>query len=153
LESSPGADARFRIGPLVLFDPADLPALVRANAIACIQPRQLSPAPPAPIEEVRVGIERAARAHAFGTLLEAGLRLAGASDASDPPPHPLIGFYTAVTRRTPDGQPPEGWRPEQKLGRPEALRLFTLGAAYALFRESDAGSLEAGKWADFTVLS
>jgi hypothetical protein len=149
----PGADVRFRVGPLVLFDTADLRTLARFKVIGRVQPQALNPIPPAPLEEVRVGAGRAGRVHAYGTLLEAGLHLAGSSEASGRLQHPLLGFYTAVTRRTRDGQPAGGWHPEQRLGRPEALRLFTLGAAYAVSREREAGSLEPGKWADFTVLS
>ncbi|MDR1100581.1 MAG: amidohydrolase family protein, partial [Treponema sp.] len=51
-----------------------------------------------------------------------------------------------------DGQPPEGWYPNQALTREEALRSFTIWGAYAAFAEENRGSLEAGKYADFTVL-
>ncbi len=153
LAVSPGADPRFRIEGLTLFDAADLPALARAQVIACVRPGGLAPGPGGPMEERRVGAERADRLFAFGTLLEAGMPLAGSSDASDHPPHPLLGFYVAVTRQTPDGRPAGGWHPAQRLRRAEALRLFTLGAAHAAFREKEAGTLEPGKWADFAVLS
>jgi hypothetical protein len=153
LEPSPGADARFRIEHLSLFDPADLSTLARTGVIAVVQPRFLVPGPEGPVEERRVGPERASRIYAFGSLLEAGVRLAGSSDDYDRPGPALLGFYVAVTRRAPDGAPPGGWHPEQRLDRVEALRLFTLGAAYAAFREQEAGSLEPGKWADLTVLS
>lgn len=153
LELSPGADARFRVEHLSLFDPADLATLVRTGAIAVVQPRLLVPGPDGPMEARRVGPGRAARLYASGTLLEAGVRLAGSSDDYDRPGSPLLGFYAAVTRRTPDGLPAGGWHAEQRLDRAEALRLFTLGAAYAAFRERESGSLEPGKWADLTVLS
>ncbi len=153
LAIAPGADPRFRIEHLTLFDPADLETLVRVGAIASIQPRFLAPGGEGPMEERRLGPERAARVYAFGTLLEAGIPLAGSSDSYEHLVDPLLGFYAAVTRQDPEGQPAAGWHPEQRLKRAEALRLFTLGAAYAAFREKDAGSLEPGKWADFTILS
>jgi predicted amidohydrolase YtcJ len=153
LALSPGAEPRFRIDPLTLFDPADLGVLVRAGVIATIQPGRLAPGTDGPPEARRVGEERAARLEAYGTLLEAGLDLAGASGSFDRPLGPWIGLYAAITRQGPDGRPEGGWHPEQRLKRAEALRLFTLGAAYAAFREKDAGSLEPGKWADFVVLS
>ncbi|HEU4401498.1 MAG TPA: amidohydrolase [Candidatus Polarisedimenticolia bacterium] len=158
LALAPGADARFRIEGLALFDPADLPTLARLRTIASVRPALLAIAiqsggSSAPLEERRLGTERAGRLDAFGTLLEAGVPLAAGSGSSDRPVPPLLGFYAAVTRRGPDGLPAGGWHPEQRLERPEALRLFTLGAAYAAAREKEAGSLEPGKWADFVVLS
>jgi hypothetical protein len=153
LAASPGADARFRIDGPTLFDPDDLPALARARVIACVRPGGLAPGPDGPVEERRVGGERADRLFAFGTLLEAGMPLCGSSGAADHPPHPLLGFYVAVTRQGADGRPAGGWHPAQRLQRAEALRLFTLGAAYAALREKETGTLEAGKWADFAVLS
>ena len=150
---APGADARFRIEHLSLFDPADLESLERASVIASVQPRLLVPGPDGPMEARRVGEERARRIYAFGTLLEAAIPLAGSTDAFDRPVDPWTGIYAAVTREAADGLPAGGWHPEQRLKRAEALRLFTLGAAFAAFREKDAGSLEPGKWADFVVLS
>jgi predicted amidohydrolase YtcJ len=153
LALSPGADPRFRIDPLSIFDPADLGRLAKAGVVASIQPGRLTLGEDGPLEGRRVGEERAARLEAYGSLLEGGLRLAGASGSFNRPIAPWMGLYVAITRQAPDGRPAGGWRPEQRLKRTEALRLFTLGAAYAAFREKDAGSLEAGKWADFVVLS
>jgi predicted amidohydrolase YtcJ len=153
LSASPGADARFRIEHLSLFDDADLEAMTRTGTIASVQPRFLKPLPEGPMEEARVGADRARRLYAFGTLLEAGVSLAGSSDAYDRLDHPLLGYYAAVARQTPAWSEGGAWHPEQSLKRDEALRMFTLGAAYAAFREKEAGSLEPGKWADFTVLS
>ncbi len=65
---------------------------------------------------------------------------------------PMLGLYSAVTRKRPDGYPEGGWQPEQCLTLAEALQIYTLGGAYALNREKDLGSLEAGKLADITVL-
>ena len=41
-----------------------------------------------------------------------------------------------------DGQPPEGWAPDQRLTREETLASFTLGAAYAAHAETQTGSLD-----------
>ena len=64
----------------------------------------------------------------------------------------MHGFYAAVSRRDLKGWPVDGWYPGEALSREEALRGFTLDAAYAGFMEDLVGSLEAGKRADFVVL-
>ena len=61
--------------------------------------------------------------------------------------------HAAITRQDVHGQPPDGWAPAQRLTRREALRSFTLDAAYAAHAESALGWIEAGKLADFVVLS
>jgi predicted amidohydrolase YtcJ len=65
---------------------------------------------------------------------------------------PFPGLYAAVTRQSPDVNPAGGCHPEQRLSLDEALRGYTLEAAYAEFAERDKGSLEPGKLADFLVL-
>ena len=66
---------------------------------------------------------------------------------------PVACFYASVTRRTLKGEPPEGYEPDQKMTREQALRSYTLNAAYAGFEENIKGSIEVGKLADFTVFS
>ena len=85
----------------------------------------------------------------------AGVRIAGGSDAPVEPVQPLPGIYAAITRRDLETGWPgeEGWHPEEKVTRAEALRMFTLDAAYAAFEEDLKGSLEPGKLADIVVLS
>ena len=69
--------------------------------------------------------------------------------------NPLLGFYAAVSRLSIDGTSPHGlngWYPEQRLTRAQALKGMTLDAAYASFTEHELGSLTPGKQADFVVL-
>ncbi len=101
----------------------------------------------------RVGPERVRGAYAWRAFLEAGARLAFGSDFPVEQVDPLLGFYAAVTRQDADGWPEGGWYPDQRLTREEALRAFTLDAAYAAFQDDDLGSLEPGKYADFVLLS
>ena len=58
-----------------------------------------------------------------------------------------------MTRQDPSGAPPDGWRPAEKLTRPEALALFTSDAAFAAFEEKSRGRIEPGFEADFTILA
>ncbi|MBK7266678.1 MAG: amidohydrolase family protein [Ignavibacteriales bacterium] len=61
--------------------------------------------------------------------------------------HPLIPW-----RRTLDGKNPDGWIPDQKVSVTEAVRGYTINNAYAAFMEDRLGSIEVGKYADFTIL-
>jgi len=94
--------------------------------------------------------------YAFRSLKDSGARITLGSDFPVESMNPLSGFYAAVTRVSPDGKSPhgpEGWFPEQRLSRVEALRGMTIDPAYASFTEGTLGSLEPKKRADFTILS
>jgi hypothetical protein len=103
--------------------------------------------------EDRLGPGRIPGAYAWRSILESGGRLALGSDFPVEQVDPLLGFYAAVTRQDAASWPEGGWYPEQALTRQEALRGFTIDAAYAGFQEESLGSLEPGKWADFVILS
>ena len=96
--------------------------------------------------------KRIRRAYAWRTLMAAGARLAGGSDFPVERESPLLGIYAAVTRQDLGGQPAEGWYPEQRLTRREALQLFTGDAAYAAFAEARRGRIAPGFDADLTIL-
>jgi predicted amidohydrolase YtcJ len=100
-----------------------------------------------------VGERRLAGAYAWRKVLNAGGRLALGSDFPVESQDPRLGIYAAVTRQDRAGRPEGGWRPEERLTREEALRGFTLDAAYSLGLERDLGSLEVGKRADLTVFA
>jgi len=99
-----------------------------------------------------IGEKRLQTTYAFRSFLDHDARLAFGSDWSVAPPDPLLGIYAAVTRRTIDGENPNGWTPEQKIKVEEALRAYTIDAAYASFEEHLKGSLEPGKLADLVML-
>ncbi len=84
--------------------------------------------------------------------MHSGARVVFGSDWSVAPPTPLEGIYAALTRRTLDGANPDGWVPEQKITLEEALKAYTVDAAYASYEEGIKGSLEVGKLADFVLL-
>ena len=128
----------------------DLPRFARLNVIASMQPTHATS--DMNMAEDRVGPQRIKGAYAWRTLLDSGARMAFGSDFPVELPNPFLGLYAAVTRQDREGHPPGGWHPEQKLTRAEALRLFTLDAAYASGLETKVGSLEPGKWADFIII-
>ena len=102
--------------------------------------------------EDRLGKDRMSGAYAWRTFLAQGTRIAGGSDFPVESDNPFFGLHAAVTRTDHSGRPAGGWYPEQALTRLEALRAFTLDAAYAQHQEAKAGSLEPGKWADFILV-
>jgi hypothetical protein len=151
IESDHGArDRRLRIEHAQHIAPLDIPRFAELDVIASMQPYHA-------IDDGRwatevIGVERSKTTYAFRSLLDAGARLAFGSDWFVAPPTPLEGIYAAVTRRTLDGANPDGWVPEQKITVQEALRAYTIDAAYASFEEGLKGSLEVGKLADFVMI-
>jgi predicted amidohydrolase YtcJ len=65
----------------------------------------------------------------------------------------MIEFYAAVARKDLAGHSGDGWHPEEKVTREQALKMFTIWPAFAAFEEGKRGSIEAGKLADLTILS
>ena len=141
---------RNRIEHVQLLHPDDLERLARLGVIASMQP--LHATSDMHIADRYWGA-RCAGAYAWRSLLHAGTMLAFGSDCPVETADPLAGIHAAVTRRRKDGSPgPEGWRPEQRLSVEQAVRAYTLGAAYAAGREKHLGSITPGKLADLTVL-
>lgn len=99
---------------------------------------------------ITVGPERAARINACRSALDAGLTLAIHSDAPITPLAPLFTAWCAVNRRTASGQV---LGEAERITVPEALHAITLGAAATLHLDSEIGSIECGKRADFCVLA
>ena len=66
---------------------------------------------------------------------------------------PLIGIYSALTRKGLDGKPDGGWVPEQTVDLETAIKGYTINGAYANFVESNRGSITVGKYADLVMIS
>lgn len=151
VEKENGArDRRFRIEHAQHVTPGDLPRFAELGVIASMQPYHA-------IDDGRwaekvIGPERARTTYAFRSLLDAKAKVAFGSDWYVAPPEPLEGIYAAVTRRTLDDSNPDGWIPEQKISVEQALRAYTIDAAFASFEDGIKGSLERGKLADIVVL-
>jgi beta-glucanase (GH16 family) len=103
--------------------------------------------------EARLGPERIKGAYAWRSVLRTGAHLPLSSDFPGETLNPFYGIYAAITRQDPQGNPPDGWYPEQRLTLDEALRGYTTEGAYAEFEEKDKGSVETGKLADLTIIS
>ncbi|HET8809837.1 MAG TPA: amidohydrolase family protein, partial [Flavobacteriaceae bacterium] len=101
--------------------------------------------------EDRLG-NRIKNAYAFNKLLEQAGIIALGTDFPVEKVSPFLTFYAAVARKDLQGFPENGFQPENALSRKETLKGMTIWAAYANFEESEKGSLEPGKFADFVIL-
>ena len=147
----PKPEARFRIEHAQIMRLGDIERMAELGVIASMQPTHATS--DMPWAEDRVGPARIRGAYAWRRVLDAGGRLALGSDFPVELVDPTHGFYAAVTRQDQTGHPAGGWLPDQRLDRAEALRGFTLDAAWSLFLEDEVGSLELGKRADLTVFA
>jgi predicted amidohydrolase YtcJ len=143
-------DRRFRIEHAQHIAPADIERFAALDVIPSMQPYHA-------IDDGRwaervIGARRSETTYAFRSLIDDGAGCAFGSDWPVAPATPLEGIYAAVTRRTLDGEHPEGWVPAQKISVDESLRGYTLDAARSSFQEDSLGSLEVGKLADLVVL-
>ena len=147
----PRPEARFRLEHTQVVRVQDLERMARLGIIASMQPTHAT-SDMAWADE-RLGEGRLERAYAWRKILKDGGRLALGSDFPVELADPRLGLYAAVTRQDLKGNPPGGWLPGERLSREEALRGFTLDAAWSLFLDQEVGSLEVGKRADLVVFS
>jgi predicted amidohydrolase YtcJ len=144
------AEPRWRLEHAQIIPPQDQARLVSLGILLSMQPSHgigdLNFAPD------RLGPDRLAHAYPWQQLIDRGLIILGGSDAPVEQGDPRIEFYAAVTRKRLDGTSSQGWHPELAVKRETALKMFTIWPAYGAFQESIRGSVEVGKYADFTIL-
>lgn len=143
-------DRRWRIEHAQIIDPKDLPRFAKYGTIASMQP--VHETSDRLMAEARLGPDRLTGAYAWKTMLRNGTHLAFGSDYPVESPDPWAGWAASFTRQDAAGNPPGGWRPEEKLTREEGWAGFTIGAAYAGFADDKIGRLAPGLWADFLIL-
>ena len=141
---------RWRIEHLQIADPKDLRRLKPAGIIASMQPTHQTS--DRLMAEARLGPNRLGGAYAWQTIAKLGVPLAFGSDFPVESPDPFPGLSAATSRQDPNGQPPGGWRPHERVTLGQAIHGFTIGAAYAGYGEARMGGLVPGKWADFIVV-
>ncbi|HTF22069.1 MAG TPA: amidohydrolase [Chryseolinea sp.] len=148
----PLASHRFRIEHAQHIDPADQPRFAALGVIPAMQAIHMSSDRPWAID--RLGEKRIVEgAYMWQTLLKSGAKIVNGTDAPVEPVNPIPSFYASVTRMTLKGQPEGGYEPKEKMTREQALKSYTLDAAFGGFEEKIKGSLEVGKRADITVFS
>ena len=145
-------DHRWRIEHAQHIDPKDIPRFGSLKVIASIQGIHMSSDRPWAIN--RLGQKRIIEgAYVWRDLINHGAILINGSDVPVEPIDPIASFYASTTRKTLKGLPNSGYEPEQKMTRIEAMKSYTINAAYGAFEEKLKGSIEIGKYADFAVFS
>jgi predicted amidohydrolase YtcJ len=145
-------DHRFRIEHAQHLRPDDIPRFGKLGVIPAMQAIHLSSDRPWAIE--RLGEKRIKEgAYMWQSLLKSGAVIVNGTDVPVEPINPIASYFASVTRQTLKGQPEGGYEPEEKMTRQQALRSYTLDAAYGAFEENIKGSIAPGKLADFTIFT
>lgn len=144
-------DLRWRIEHAQVVSPQDRPLFARYSIIPSVQPTHATS--DGPWAEERLGKDRVAHAYAYKDLLRTLGLVALGTDFPVEGIDPLQTFRSAVLRQDAQGWPDAGYQPENALTPQETLRGMTIWNAVATFNEADLGTLEAGKWADLTVVN
>jgi predicted amidohydrolase YtcJ len=147
---------RHRIEHVQVIHADDLPRLAQLDVIASMQP--IHATSDMHMADRFWGPQRCRLAYAWRSLLDNGTQIVFGSDAPVEEFDVLAGIHAAVTRRKPGGSETgsadiEGWQPQERITAMEAVRAYTVGAAYASGEEAIKGSLAPGKLADVVVLS
>jgi hypothetical protein len=142
LRREDNAHHRHRIEHCSLTPPDCLERMARRKILGILQPQFVRSDSWTP---QRIGPKRVPWAYPFKSMLRAGIPIALSSDCPVEKLDAFACLAAAVGRDT--------WTPDEVLTPEEALRAYCLGGAYAAHSESYAGSLKAGKVADFVVLS
>lgn len=146
----PAAHAlRWRIEHAQHLSPSDIPRFAQLGVIASMQ--SIHACSDAPFVVARVGEKRASEgAYVWHSLIESGAIVLDGTDTPVEDTNPIANFYCAVTRREGNGK---YFFPEQAKTRKQELRSYTQDNAYAIFEDSELGTLTPGKLADIDVLS
>lgn len=145
-------NSRFRIEHAQHLHPDDIPRFAALGVIPSMEAIHLSSDRPWAID--RLGEKRIKEgAYMWQSLLKSGAKIVNGTDVPVEPIDPIACFYASVSRKTLGGTPSTGYEPEEKMTREQALRSYTLDAAYGAFQESIKGSIEPGKLADFRIYS
>jgi predicted amidohydrolase YtcJ len=147
-------DRRPVVAHVHVVDPADVPRFAELGVIAnfeplwaCLEPGMVRLVLP------RIGPVRTDRQYPMRSIAATGARLSMGSDWPVSSMVPLEGLAVAVTRQTPDGRPPGGWTPHERLDPVEALAAYSAGVAYQAFEDEAWGRIAVGRRADLVALA
>jgi len=148
---------RNRVEHMEAPDPEDLPRFAKLGVIASMQPLMIYPRDEwkgmEGLWQQYAGEKFLPTAFAIRTLLDSGANVSFGTDWPVVQLNPLLGIRNAVLRQSLDGQPAGGYVPRERISVAEALRAYTLNAAYASRAEQREGSIQIGKLADVVLFS
>lgn len=151
-ENPTNSNHRYRIEHAQHLHPNDIPRFAKMGVIPAMQAIHLSSDRSWAID--RLGEKRIKEgAYMWQSLLKSGAVIVNGTDVPVEPINPIASFFASVTRQTLKGEPEGGYEPDEKMTRTQALRSYTLDAAYGAFEEKIKGSIKAGKLADFVVFN
>ncbi|WP_215398245.1 amidohydrolase [Rheinheimera oceanensis] len=142
--------SRHRVEHAQIVSPKDIPRFAKLHVLPAMQ--AVHATSDKNMAGDRLGVARLRGAYAWRSFIDQGSIIVGGSDFPVELAEPFHGIHASVTRQSQDNQPVGGWLPEQKLSLTEALRSFTVDAAYGAFQEHSMGTLAPGSWADFILL-
>lgn len=148
--ATPARAGRWRIEHAQHVHESDVARFRELGVVASVQP--FHAVDDMRFAERRLGPARARDAYRLRSFLEAGVPLAFGTDWYVEPLDPRTVLHAAVWRRGLDGEPAQGWMPQERLTMEEALHAYTAGSAWAEGREGVKGTLEPGRLADLAVL-
>jgi predicted amidohydrolase YtcJ len=148
--ANPGKkDLRWRVEHAQHINAADIPRFGKLGVIASMEGIHCTSDAPYVIE--RLGAKRAEEgAYVWQKLMKTGAVIANGTDAPVEDVDPIASYHATVSRKLKDGTV---FYPDQRMTRLEALKSYTINAAYAAFEENSKGSLKVGKYADMVMLS
>jgi predicted amidohydrolase YtcJ len=144
-------DHRWKIEHAQIMHPDDFKFYEYLGVIPSVQPTHCT-SDMAWVED-RIGKERAVHAYAYQTLLTKAGIIALGTDFPIEHISVLETFYAAVTRKKKEDHAGAPFHPEEQLSRQDAMLGITRWAAFSNFEDKTRGSLEAGKDADFVMLT
>lgn len=145
-----GRHLRHRIEHSQVVTIADIPRFKSLDVIPSMQPVHATS--DMNMAENRIGRARLKGAYAWRTFLDQGSIVVSGSDYPVELANPFDGIHAAVTRQNKANQPEGGWLPEEAMTIEEAMRSFSIDAAWGAHQEESLGGLTQGKWADFIVI-
>jgi predicted amidohydrolase YtcJ len=144
IETINDKDSHHRVEHASVLNKELIPRIRNLGMIVSVQPKCVISEYAVWSAFLRLGQKRARWLYPLKTLINEGILVIGGSDCPMEPLSPLSGIQAVVDRQ---------YVPEERISVDDALRMYTVNAAYATDEEQTKGSIEKGKLADFTVLS
>lgn len=146
-------DTRHRVEHIEIISSDDIPRFASLGILPSMEPIHAEPNSIA-VWANAVGEQRLPNSFAWAYFIKSGANLVFSSDwPACASINPIRGLHVAVNRKSTDGQPPQGWVPEQKISIHDALYAYTYGGSYSSHDENIKGKIATGQLADIIMFS